>query len=176
MLKDIPPNFRQRSSSFSSRSENIERIEDLDHSTTHLGGMIHQETREDPLEQNLDNKRTNDFQNIADSELSKGLLKLYDTRENINAHSQREDFFSALNVMQSEKCGELFIERFVDIMAKYNAVRRQRRDIATALELEIAGRESHVSARRQVLNRNLDELRQAGKGMVRGKSSILSSE
>ena len=136
--------------------------------------MVHQQTREEPLEQDLEDKATNDFQNVADPELSKGLLELYDTRGNIDAHSQQEAFFSALDITQSERCGDFFIERFVDVMAKYNAVRRQRRDLATALGGEITDRETQVSMRKEVLDRNLDELRQAGKGVVRGKSSIVN--
>lgn len=146
----------------------------MDHSSTHLNGMMHPQTREEPLEQDLEDRATNDFQNLADQELSKGLLELYDTRGNIDAHSQQEAFFLALDTTQSEKCGDFFIERFVDVMAKYNAIRRQRRDLETALEREITDRETQVRIRKEVLDRNLDELRQAGKGVVRGKSSIVN--
>lgn len=148
----------------------------MDHGSTHLGGTINQQTREEPFEQNLEDGPTNNLQTIAETEISKTLLELYDTRGNTDAHSQREAFFSALDITQSERCGDYFIERFVDIVAKYNAVRRQRRDMATALEVEIAGREAHVGTRREVVDRNLNELRQAGKGVVRGKTSVISSE
>lgn len=148
----------------------------MDDSSAHFGEINHQKTREESLEKNPDDKATNNFQTVVDTELSKALLELYDTRGKPDAHSQREAFFSALNITQSDRCGEFFIERFVDIVAKYNAIRRQRRDIAAALECEIVGREIHVGMRREVVDRNLDELRQAGKGVVRGKSAILSSE
>lgn len=174
VIKAVPLNLRHRGSSFGSGSDNARRAEDWNNISTPLNGMVHKKTREEPLEQGLEDQATNNFQNVADSELSKVLLELYDTRGNVNARSQQEAFFSALDITQSERCGEFFVERFVDIMAKYNAVRRQRRDIATALEYEITGREAQISTRREVLDRNLDELRQAGRGVVRGKSSIVN--
>ena len=169
-------NSGQGGSSFVSRSENPERTEALDHFSTHPGGIFHHQTREELLDLNLEDRATKKLQIAADTELAKALLELYDTRGNTNAHSQREAFFSALDITQSERCGDFFIERFVEVMAKYNAVRRQRRDIATALELDITGREIHVGKRREVVDRTLNELRKAGKGVVRGKSSIISSE
>lgn len=172
-IQAVPLNLRRRGSSLGPGPDKSRQSEDRNHFSTHLNGMVHQHTREEPLEQGLEDRATDDFQNVADSELSKGLLELYDNRGNMDAHSQQEAFFSALDITQSERCGEFFIEKFVDIMAKYNAVRRQRRDIATALECEITGREAQVSTRKEVLDRNLDELRQAGKGVVRGKSSIV---
>lgn len=174
VIKDVPLNSRQRGSSFSYRPDNLRQREGWNHSSAQLNGRIHQQTREEPSEQGLEYKATNDFQNVAHSKLSNGLLELYDTRGSIDAHSKQEAFFSALEITQSERCGDFFIERFVDIMAKYNAVRRQRREIATALECEITGREAQVSTRREDLDRNLDELRQAGKGVVRGKSSTVN--
>jgi hypothetical protein len=97
-------------------------------------------------------------------------MKLYHLKGSCDALSQREAFFSALNATQSERCGEYFMEKFVDIVGKYNAVRRQRRNIAIALEAEVASRESQVVIRKEVVDRNLDELRQAGKVVVRRKN------
>lgn len=148
----------------------------MDPSSTHFGGMIDEQQSEESFEQNLEMKTIKNLQTVAYTELSKTLLELYNTRDNTNAHSQQEAFFSALDITQSERCGDFFIERFVDVMAKYNTIRRQRRDIATTLESEIARREVLVGMRREVVDRSLDELRQAGKGVVRGKSSIVSSE
>ena len=173
VIQGVPLNFHQQASSLGSGPDNSRQTEDWNYFSTHLNEMVHQQTREEPLEQGLEDRATNNLQNVADPELPKGVLELYDNRGNMDAHSQQEAFFSALDIRQSERCGEFFIERFVDIMAKYNAVRRQRRDIETALECEITGREAQVSTRKEGLDRNLEELRQAGKGVVRGKSSIV---
>jgi hypothetical protein len=124
----------------------------------------------EPFKQCLEPGTTVGLQSVADQELSNNLMKLYHLRGSCDALSQREAFFSALNATQSERCGEYFMEKFVDIVAKYNAVRRQRRSIATALEAEVTSRESQVTIRKEVVDRNLDELRQAGKVVVRGKN------
>lgn len=142
----------------------------------HLDDTNHQQTREEHLKQHLDNGKAKSLKTISDLELSKILLKLYEDRGNTDARSEREAFFSALDTTQSQRCGDFLIEKFVDIVAKYNALRRQRRDIAIALEAEIAGRERHVDTRKETVDRKLDELRQAGKGLVRGKTSISGLE
>lgn len=158
-------------SRFASKSEVSKRTVDLNHSSMHLDGLNHKQTREEQFKQQMDNGKVKSLKTISDLEVSKTLLKLYEDRGNTNAYSEREAFFSALDTTQSQKCGDFLIEKLADIVANYSAVQRQRRDIEISLEAEIAGRERHVDTRKGAVDRKLDELRQAGKGLVRGKPS-----
>lgn len=150
---------------------------ELDSASWHQDGTTYPPKMPEVNNQNLNQEVTNHHHHhpaAADSELSTMLQNLYNNRGNPNARAQQEAFFSALDITQSERCGEFFIDRFVDVVARHNAVRRHRRDLATALEAEIAARENHVRDRKEGVDQNLEELRQAGKGVVHGKSSIIA--
>ena len=170
--KDITARPYQQGSNSASRSEGLKRTAVLDHYSPHADETINQQAYPKYFDQHLDRGATDNHQSFTESELSQTLLHLYDSRSNFDAHAERAAFFSALDITQSERCGEYFIGKFGEIVAKYNAVRRQRRDIATALEAEIANREKHVHTKKEMVDQNLNELKQAGKGVVRGKTSL----
>lgn len=168
--KEVPLRFCRRGPSFASGLEHSKGTVNLDHSIIRLEEMTYQQSRKEPCEYQPAIGVTGSPQIGFDLELSRKLRSLYDLRGNTDAHIQREIFFSTLNIVQSERCGDFIIEKFADILARYNAVRRRRRDIATELEIGVARRERCVRIRKEVVDQNLEGLRQAGKVAVRGKN------
>jgi hypothetical protein len=159
--KEVPLRLSQREPNFASGSEYLKGIVTSDHGIPRLEGMTCHPPGIGP---------TGSLQTGVDLELSRSLRSLYDLRGSTDAHLQRETFFSMLNTMQSERCGDLIIEKFADIVAKYNVVRHRRQYIAAELEIEIARREMCVVIRKEAVDQNLERLRQAGKVVVRGKN------
>ncbi|KAL9118039.1 MAG: hypothetical protein Q9187_005421 [Circinaria calcarea] len=84
---------------------------------------------------------------------------------------QQRAFFCSLPIDEYEECGDLIVERFAAIIAKFKDARREKRKVATTFEEEIARREEGVRGKREAIERDMGRLRKAGEDVVKGKGA-----
>lgn len=110
-------------------------------------------------------------------ELHDPALSLSERFQNcVNLDSEKEEtqdiqveFFAKLPNKEWEEAGDLFIERFADIMMKLKEARQTKRKIATDFEKLIDDREAAIREGSEKLDKALADMRKGGEGIIRGK-------
>lgn len=138
---------------------------DLDYNPTQLREMAYERLRQESFD------GIKPVQGAADQELLEKLQNVYDLKGSSDPHLKRRTFFSGLTIEQYEECGDLMVERFSDVIARYKVTRQQKRAVARAFEEEVGNREERVRAKKKVVDRDLGRLRKAGEAVVRGKGA-----
>ncbi|MCJ1470641.1 hypothetical protein MMC07_009287 [Pseudocyphellaria aurata] len=136
---------------------------DLDYNPSQLREMTYEGLRQESFD------RIEPAQGEADQGLSEKLQNVYDLKGSIEAHSKRRTFFSDLTIDQYEECGDLMVEKFSNMVARFKSARQQKRKLARAFEGEIALREERMRAKNRFVDQDLGRLRKAGEDVVRGK-------
>ncbi|KAG9240502.1 extracellular mutant protein 11-domain-containing protein [Calycina marina] len=80
-----------------------------------------------------------------------------------------EVFYSQLTIAEWEETGELFVDRFGDIMKRITEARRERRRIVAEGENEIEKREELVRGKSANYEENLQGMKANGQSVLRGK-------
>ncbi len=83
--------------------------------------------------------------------------------------NSQHHFFTQIPVSEWEACGDWFLEQFTGVMQKMRARRHEKRTLVAAFEAEIAERENTVRTKVENIERTLDELKQEGEVMMRGR-------
>jgi hypothetical protein len=78
-------------------------------------------------------------------------------------------FFATMPIAEWEEAGDLFIEKFAEIITKLKEARREKRKIATKFEEEVEAREAAIRAKSASLDQDLTEMRKGGEGVLKGK-------
>lgn len=82
---------------------------------------------------------------------------------------KRQRFFSSLTIDEHEECGDLIVEEFSNVIKKFKTARQEKRKLAMSYEAEIANREERVRAKQELLQRDMDRLKRAGRDVIGGK-------
>lgn len=83
---------------------------------------------------------------------------------------ERRSYLSNLSIDEWEDCGDQLIDRFSTIMTKMKESRHARRRTAAVFEAEIKRRHDAVEDQNIDLSKKLDEMRQGGIGVLRGRA------
>lgn len=111
-------------------------------------------------------------ENLASASLANRLEYIHDQAKHDNVHiEQQRAFFSSLPIDEYEECGDLIVERFAAIIAKFKDARREKRKVAMAFEEEVARREEGVRGKKEAIERDMGRLRKAGEDVVKGKGA-----
>lgn len=78
------------------------------------------------------------------------------------------DFFLALPLHEWEQAGDWFLERFGEVLNKFKAVRREKREAAMGFEDEVAKRYDAVGRKRKQTEAELSEMRENGGKLLQG--------
>jgi hypothetical protein len=84
------------------------------------------------------------------------------------AHDQVE-FFESLSMEDFERTGDLFIDKFTDLMQKIKQARKNKREMILGFEKEIEAREKVVRGKSENLDKMLVDMRAGGQAVLRGK-------
>jgi hypothetical protein len=79
------------------------------------------------------------------------------------------EFFAKMCSAEWEEVGDLFIGRFAEIMTKLKDARQAKRKIATHFEKLIEDREAVIRGKSESLDKDFEEMRKSGEGVIRGK-------
>ncbi|KAI1324007.1 hypothetical protein F5Y16DRAFT_382135 [Xylariaceae sp. FL0255] len=79
------------------------------------------------------------------------------------------DFFTKMSIKEWEEAGDWFLEQFGEVMNRFKAARKAKRDITAAFENEIAEREEAVRNKTHGIAHILAELKSEGEGMMQNK-------
>ena len=105
--------------------------------------------------------------NIASLPLAEALLQLHQPDIPDDEMLQhRQTYFSSLDIDQYDECGELIVQQFSEVIAKYRQVRRRKRQLARRLEDEITVREQQINIRKGSVEQNLSHLKSAGRSVI----------
>lgn len=141
---------------------------ELDYNPTELRQMTYQRLSHEAFDCIPQTPMIKQAQGEANLGLSEMLQHVYDLRGGADLHLQRQTIFSDLKIDQYEECGILLAEKISGIMARYKAVRQQKRMVAMGFEAEVANRAECVLAKEQAINQDLERLKKAGENVVRG--------
>lgn len=144
----------------------------LDYSYSQLRQMSYEDLRQENFDQDPQARGHNSAQSLANSELSSKLQEIFDITSGPDLATQREAAFASLNIEQFENCGDLIIDKFNSVMARYVAARVQKRKVARAFEDEVANREKAIQAKKKAIDDDLGRLRNAGQDVVRGRRPL----
>jgi hypothetical protein len=81
------------------------------------------------------------------------------------------DFLKQLSMAEWEEIGDLFIERFGEIMKKMRMARQNKRNLVSDFENRIEGREALVRRKSENLEVKFRDMKKGGEGVLRGKIS-----
>lgn len=78
-------------------------------------------------------------------------------------------FFEDLSMQEFEQAGDILIGKFSDLMKKITEARKNKRKIVSDFEKEIEAREKAVRGKCENLDKQLNDMRSGGEGVLRGK-------
>ncbi|RKU48950.1 hypothetical protein DL546_009366 [Coniochaeta pulveracea] len=92
-------------------------------------------------------------------------LEYYKDKDGLDQHQ----FFTQISIKEWEDSGDWFLEQFGGIIKKMKEARKNKRNIVSRFENEVAAREEAVRSKTEGIGRTLQELRQEGQTMMQGK-------
>ncbi|MCJ1253786.1 hypothetical protein MMC24_001600 [Lignoscripta atroalba] len=140
----------------------------LDYSDTELSSMTYDHLKNE----SFDNDPCAPLGILPDDIATASLPDQLKYISGLNHHSEQDEqqkaFFSSLDIDRYEECGDLIVERFTTILTKFKNARQEKRKIAMGFEEEVAKREEQVSAKRALIDQDMDRLKSAGREIVKG--------
>ena len=100
--------------------------------------------------------------------LPEKLKYAYNLKDREVCEAQRNAVFGSLTIDQYEETGDLIIQQFSDILGRYKAARKAKRDAARGFEKEIAQREERVRSKTTAVEADLQRLKRGAEDVVRG--------
>ena len=147
------------------------RAPNSDYTASQLSNMTYDQLSNESFDSDPCSLGSRIPEHLTYAALPQKLDYVYGLRHDEKQHVQRRAVFSSMAIDQYDECGDLLIERLGSIMTKYKDVRRQKRNVATGFEDEVAKREGRVREKSQGVNVDLRRLRRAGEDVVRGNDS-----
>lgn len=143
---------------------------DLDYSSDRLSGMTFEQLSNEPFTPAFAVNASLLPQEFAGGTMvEKVNYMLVNLRHHDTKLTQRKAFFCSLSIEQSQECGDILIDRFSEIIAKFKDARQRRRRLVKELEEEIGKREKHVRSKTGVVENDLRRLKRGGEDVVKGK-------
>lgn len=149
----------------------LKRPVNLDYSFKQLSQMAYKDLTLEDFDFVPHARTANSVQNLRNSELSERLQAIFEMKSGTDLPWRREAEFSSMSIEQHGECGELIMEEFNNVIARYSAARLQKRTVAMVFEDEVASREKSIQAKMMAIDVDMDRLRNAGEDVVRGKWS-----
>lgn len=149
----------------------LKRPVNLDYSFKQLSQMAYKDLTLEDFDFVPQARTFNSVQNLRNLELSERLQAIFEMKTGTDLPWRREAEFSSFNIEQHGECGELIMEKFNNVIARYSAARLQKRMVAMVFEDEIASREKSIQAKMMAIDDDMNRLRNAGEDVVRGKRS-----
>ena len=82
------------------------------------------------------------------------------------------DFFQRISIEEFEQAGDIFVEKFAELMRKICMARRRKREVVEAFEREVEVREEAVRGRLVGMDGKFEEMRSGGEGVLRGRVNV----
>jgi hypothetical protein len=176
-----PGNFDASSSGEESTSDvpnggsnagGLQNDRSFDYSDQQLERMTYKELKDDTWESEKHGRVSNLLQDLQDParplrERFENCIQLDGDKE--GTQDTQVEFFAKMSTTEWEDAGDLFIERFTNIMTKLKEARQAKRKIATDFEKLIEEREAAIREKSEKLDHDLAEMRKGGEGVIRGK-------
>lgn len=89
--------------------------------------------------------------------------------DKVETQEMQVEFFGKMSTSEWEEAGDLFIGRFAEIIRKLKDARQAKRKIATDFEKLIEEREKVIRGKAESLDKDFDDMRKGGQGVIRGK-------
>jgi hypothetical protein len=177
----IPGNFDASSSGEDSMSDGqngnrnnggLQNGQGADYDDKQLESMTYQNLKDETWESETHGKASTVPLELHDpslplSERFQNCVKLDSEKE--ETQDIQVEFFAKLPTREWEEAGDLFIERFADIMTKLKEARQTKRKIAMDFEKLIDDREAAIRERSEKIDKDLADMRKGGEGVIRGK-------
>lgn len=84
----------------------------------------------------------------------------------LHYHQSLVAFFSSLTIDQYDECGDIIVDQFTAMLAKFKDLRREKRKAAVEFETEVASRDGAVKERQTLLAEDMARLRSQGEGFM----------
>jgi Extracellular mutant protein 11 len=79
-------------------------------------------------------------------------------------------FFASLPLVEWEEAGDWFLSQFSEVVKKMTDARKEKRQLATKFEGEIAKRHEHVASRKRGIDEALSEMGKSGRDVLKGST------
>jgi len=145
------------------------RRRDLDYGLDQLGSMEFQQLKEESFHVDPQSSGAAIPTDLADSSLVGKLNYLMNLEDDDSRALQQGTFLNSLPIEEYEKCGDLIVERFNDLVKKFKNARQERRRAAHEFEKEVARREECVREKLNAFEKDFDRLKRSGEDVVRKK-------
>ncbi|KZF25408.1 hypothetical protein L228DRAFT_244243 [Xylona heveae TC161] len=151
--------------SLTSRADTeVEEVkESLDYDPSRFSEMDYSELRDQPFDSDP-NAPPSVFPPEMEAQALSERINLVIARP----REQQRRFFSSLTIDEWEDCGDLFVERFGELIAKMKDTRRAKRKALAAFEDDIAVREETVKNKKISIDEALQNMRRGGQDVLRG--------
>ena len=168
---EVVDEFNDRDSIASSEgTKTRKRARDLDYSVAQLSRMTFEQLRSEPFDHDPRAKEPVLPQEVANGTLAEKLDHMLSLKGNDTKAIRQRTVFASLPIEQYEDCGDLIIEKFAGIIAKFKDARQQRRKVVREFEEEVAKREERVRGKTSAVEKDLGRLKRGGEEVVRGKA------
>ena len=143
-----------------------------DYDDKQLESMTYRALKDETWESEKHGKAAALLQDLQDpalplSERFQNCVKLDGDKE--ETQDMQVEFFAKMPTKEWEEAGDLFIERFAEIMSKLKEARQAKRKIASDFEKSIEEREAAIREKSEKLDQDLADMRKGGEGVIRGK-------
>ncbi|MCJ1291909.1 hypothetical protein MMC34_003457 [Xylographa carneopallida] len=149
------------------------RIMDLDYNEELLSKMSYSQLRSE----SFDFDPRDSVQIFPEDVRSRPLIKQFEYVKDLKdlTDGQRSEklqsFFSSLTIDEYEECGDMVLELFSNILAKFKDARQEKREVARRYEEEISRREHTVSGASLRVDNEMKRIRQAGNDLLKGSGA-----
>ena len=146
------------------------RTVELDYTEEQLSGMSYEKLRVEGFDHNPTGSVQVLPEEIRSETLAKQFKCIKDMIDPTDAERKEklQSFFSSLSIEEYEECGDLILEQFSSILAKFKVARQEKRKIARIYEEEISQREQTIRGRSVRVDNEMGRIRQAGKDLLNG--------
>lgn len=150
------------------------RARDLDYSLDQLSRMTFEQLRSEPFDHDPGAKEPVLPQEVANGTLAEKLDHMLSLKGNDTKAIRQWTVFASLPIEQYEDCGDLIIEKFTGIIAKFKDARQQRRKVVREFEEEVAKREEQVRGKTSAVEKDLGRLKRGGGSRERESPFIMT--
>ena len=151
---------------------NNKRSRELDHNPDELSDMTYAQLRSEPF--NIAPQSVNSAlpEPIDKGTLNEKLEFLAQTKDQSIKKRQWNAFLASLSMEEYEKCGEIMVQQFTQIVSKFMDTRQQKRQMLTDFEDEIGKREQRVRGKAEAYQKHFSKLKRGGEDVVKQKMDL----
>ncbi|MCJ1401626.1 hypothetical protein MMC11_004843 [Xylographa trunciseda] len=149
------------------------RTMSLDYTEDELSKMSYEQLRTESFDSSPEDSVHMFPEEIRSGPLIKQFEYIKDRKDLTGEQQSRmlHSFFSSLTLDQYEECGDLVLEVFSNILAKFKNTRQEKRKVARKYEEEVSQREETVSGGSLRVDNEMRRIRQAGNDLINGRGA-----